>query len=96
MLTFLFMDINAIVADTSGFLVKMATSLRFVLLANHLTGNILRNCSKKERRKMANERRCVECGKIIPEYRAKNPKIITCSKICSNKRATTSSEARRR
>ena len=40
------------------------------------------------------KRICIECGKLIPEYR--NVKAITCSKSCSNKRATTSSENRKR
>jgi len=40
------------------------------------------------------ERKCIECGKIIPPDRARNPKIITCSKKCSNKRATTSADRR--
>ena len=39
-------------------------------------------------------RKCIECGKIIPKSRAENPRIITCSKKCSNRRATTSSERR--
>lgn len=46
---------------------------------------------------MQNEqRKCIECGKTISGYRLKNPKIITCSKKCSNKRATTSSLNRKR
>jgi hypothetical protein len=40
-------------------------------------------------------RKCIECDKLIPSIRAKNPKIITCSKKCSNLRATTASNRRR-
>jgi len=36
---------------------------------------------------------CIECGKKIPAYRTK--RCITCSKKCSNKRATTPSNKRR-
>ena len=45
---------------------------------------------------MANnsKRICIECGNIIPKYRTK--RAITCSKSCSNKRATTSSKKRMR
>lgn len=39
-------------------------------------------------------RTCIECEKIIPSYRI--ARAITCSKKCSNKRATTSSAARKK
>ena len=39
---------------------------------------------------------CVECGKEIPKTRLNQKrKILTCSKICSNKRDTTSSKYRK-
>jgi len=41
---------------------------------------------------MINEKLCIECGKVFPKGR--NKKFITCSKICSNKRATTPSDKR--
>ena len=42
---------------------------------------------------MENERICIECGKKIPDIRSE--RAITCSKICSNKRATTPSDKRK-
>ncbi|MCH8945596.1 MAG: hypothetical protein IIA85_01620 [Nanoarchaeota archaeon] len=37
---------------------------------------------------------CIECGKMIPYYRIS--RAITCSKKCSNKRATTTSSKRKK
>jgi len=39
-------------------------------------------------------RLCIECGKLIPKGRSE--RAITCSKVCSNKRATTPSNMRKK
>jgi len=44
--------------------------------------------------KNSKEKICIECGNTIPPHRSK--RAITCSKKCSNKRATTTSNKRRR
>lgn len=46
--------------------------------------------------KMKNEKErfCIECGKKIPDSR--NSRAKTCSKVCSNKRATTPSDKRKK